>query len=132
MPNITSNIKTRPVSKISFHRMEFQNMEFETDTARCVEFKKNMSYPDDAMYAWFDNVCYGVYFVRGNTAYYTGYIPKFLYQTNPNSHFIKDGVPVNVGIGPIDNLTNASLRFMTMIEEYKTRYGLDVLEQIKR
>lgn len=128
MPNTRAKIQSLATNKITFHTLEILNMKFEDSTERSIRHK-NGFYPLDATTAWFDDFCYGVFWVRGQTAFYGGFVPKFVYQVNHKCKpFTRDGFTANVGISPIDNISNASTRFLVMVDEYKKKYGYTVLQ----
>lgn len=132
MISIKSRIEAAPNVYTTLHALEFAFLKFETDTPRSVAWKKLVGRPDDATVVWFDNDCYGEFWVRDKTAYFAGYIPKFLYQVNHKCvPFTRDGFTANVGISPITNISEATVRFISMIAEYKERYKKSVLAKVR-
>ena len=132
MISVKSRIEAAPNVLQTFHDLELAFLNFEVDTPRSIAWKKLVGRPDDAVVVWFDNDCYGEFWVRDNTAYFNGYIPKFLYQRSHKCKpFVRDGFSVVVAISPITNNAKATVRFMSMIAEYKARYNMPVLAKVK-
>lgn len=132
MISVKSRIEAAPNVLHAFHDLELAFLNFEVDTPRSIAWKKLVGRPDDAVVVWFDNDCYGEFWVRDKTAYFAGYIPKFIYQVNHKcGTFTRDGFTANVGISPITNIAEATVRFLCMISEYKTRYNMPVLAKVK-